>query len=74
MLSWRNGCQADRPARKGGVYLEYHGRNLQKESVYSKMIRKNFLNKAAKNGFSLGSMFLVDLQLSVWIIQYVIFT
>lgn len=52
-------------ARIGRVYLGYHGRNLQKASVCNKMIRKNFLNKAAKNGFSLRSMFLVDLQLSV---------
>lgn len=57
-------------ARRGRVYLGQHGRSLHKESVCKKMIRKNFLNKAAKNSFSLGSVFLVDLQLSVWIIQY----
>lgn len=74
MAAELTGQQDTGVARRGRVYLGYRGRNLQKESVCNKMIGKNFLNKAAKKGFSLGSMFLVDLQLSVWIIQYAIFT
>lgn len=79
VLAWRNGCQADRTAghwcgKKRQSCLGYHGRNLQKEGICNKMIRRNFLIEAAKSGFSLGSVFSVDLQLSVWIIKYAIFT